>query len=64
MRFGLPLLALLACIALMMIGPQIIVGLFRYGAFSMSDAQASGMALSIYAIASGAPAGENSPAVF
>ena len=43
-------LALPACIALMMIGPQIIAGLFRYGAFSMSDALASGMALSIYAI--------------
>lgn len=43
-------LVLPASVALAMIGPQIITGLFRYGAFSMSDALASGMALAIYAV--------------
>lgn len=39
-----------ASVALVMIGPDIITGLFRYGAFSMADAQASGLAVAAYAI--------------
>jgi putative peptidoglycan lipid II flippase len=39
-----------ASVALAMIGPDIITGLFRYGAFSMADAQASGLAVAAYAI--------------
>ncbi len=39
-----------ASVALVMIGPDIITGLFRYGAFSMADAHASGVALAAYAI--------------
>jgi hypothetical protein len=49
-----------ASVALVMIGPDIITGLFRYGAFSMADAQASGLArCRLCDRSSRSPSGEN-----